>query len=240
MNDNVRHAGHTSVVRSNRRSTDDIFFSVMALLALVIVLVGFAQSYFLAGMVRAKLPNLLVHVHGALFVIWIFLLVAQTGLVVARRVRWHMTLGLLAVVVAPLMVVVGIWTTLDSIRRNSGAGPPPQILLLGNTSSILIFAILIGWGMLARYDAVTHKRLMILGTFAILGPAIDRWHLGLSVTIAIVLLLPLLIVAYDLWSRRSLQRSTVVASSLIYASILTLLPLSNLPIWQRCIAWIRH
>ena len=54
------------IVRSNRRSADDIFFSVMALLTLVIVLVGFAQSYFLAGMVRAKLPNVLVHVHGAL------------------------------------------------------------------------------------------------------------------------------------------------------------------------------
>jgi hypothetical protein len=240
MSGTVQHAEHTSVDRGHRRTADDIFFSAMALLALLIVLVGFAQSYFLAGMVRAKLPNVLVHVHGALFVAWIVLLVAQTGLVVVRRVRWHMALGLLAVVTAPLMVVVGIWTTLDSIHRNNGAGPPPEILLLGNTSSILIFAILIGWGMLARYNAVAHKRLMILGTLSILGPAIDRWHLGLPVTLAIILLLPLLVVAYDLWSRRKVQRATMVATCLIYASIFTLLPLSHLPFWQRCISWIRR
>jgi hypothetical protein len=232
-------APNPAIQRSLRRA-DDIFFSAMMVMALIIVLVGFAQSYFLAGMVRAKLPNTLVHVHGALFVLWIFLLVAQTSLIVVRRVRWHMILGLLAVVVAPLMVILGIWTTLDSVRRNSGAGPPAEILLLGNISAITIFAILIGWGMLARYDTVAHKRLMILGTFSILGPAIDRWHFGLPVTLAIILLLPLLIVAYDLWSRRRLQRSTMVATCLIFGSILTLLPLSHLPIWQRCISWIRH
>jgi len=31
-------------------------------------------------MVRAKLPNTLVHVHGAVFVSWIFLLMAQASL----------------------------------------------------------------------------------------------------------------------------------------------------------------
>jgi hypothetical protein len=67
----------------------------MAVLILEAVVYGFAQSYFLPGMVLAKLPNKLVHIHGALFVSWIFLLLIQSLLVAIRRVRWHRTLGVL-------------------------------------------------------------------------------------------------------------------------------------------------
>ncbi|HEX4378745.1 MAG TPA: hypothetical protein VH022_01835, partial [Candidatus Acidoferrum sp.] len=67
------------VMQKTKLRSDDIFFLSMALLVLVIVVTGFAQSYFLAGMIRAKLPNALVHIHGAIFVSWIFLLVAQAS-----------------------------------------------------------------------------------------------------------------------------------------------------------------
>ncbi len=63
----------TAVVTQLKLRADDIFFPAMALLILGIVVTGFGRSYFLAGMVRAKLPNGLVHVHGAVFVLWIFL-----------------------------------------------------------------------------------------------------------------------------------------------------------------------
>jgi hypothetical protein len=105
---------------------DDIFFPAMALLILVIVLIGFAQSYFLAGMVRAKLPNTLVHVHGALFIFWIFFLLIQSALIALGRVKWHMTLGILGIILPPLMVIFGILTLFDSIRRN-GTGIPPEL-----------------------------------------------------------------------------------------------------------------
>ena len=38
---------------------DDLFFSAMATVALVVVLVGFARTYFLAGLFWAPLPSLL-------------------------------------------------------------------------------------------------------------------------------------------------------------------------------------
>jgi hypothetical protein len=58
----------------------------MGLLILGIVVLGFGQSYFLAGMLRAKLPNTLVHIHGALYVSWIFLVTIQPLLVATSRV----------------------------------------------------------------------------------------------------------------------------------------------------------
>ena len=57
------------------RQYDNYFFSAMALLILITVFVGFARTYFLAGVFRAPLPSLIIHIHGAVFSIWIFLLI---------------------------------------------------------------------------------------------------------------------------------------------------------------------
>ena len=59
----------------NRRF-EDLFFSSLAVLILIIVFV-FARTYYLAGMVKAPLPNLLIHLHAAVFSSWILLLITQ-------------------------------------------------------------------------------------------------------------------------------------------------------------------
>jgi hypothetical protein len=46
----------TAVVTRRKLRSDDIFFPAMGLLILGIVVLGFGQSYFFAGMVHAKLP----------------------------------------------------------------------------------------------------------------------------------------------------------------------------------------
>jgi hypothetical protein len=229
----------TTVMEPRRLRADDIFFPAMALLALGIVVTGFGQSYFLAGMVRAKLPNALVHIHGALFVSWILLLLIQTMLVAVRKVKWHIALGVLGLILPPLMVIFGTLTLFDSIRR-AQLPIPPEILLVGDSEQLILFIVLISWAMIARRNAASHKRLMVLGTFAILGPAIDRWNFGLPVTIGVSLALPLFIVAYDLFVLRRVHRSTAIGYAMIATMILTLLPVSSLPVWQHCIHWIRH
>src|SRR5580700_2501610 len=89
----------TSLLASNglalRARRDDVFFSAMALVILGIVFLGFARSYYLAGVFQARLPNLLVHVHAAVFSTWILLFIAQTSLVSAGRLDLHRLLGVL-------------------------------------------------------------------------------------------------------------------------------------------------
>src|SRR5277367_5696878 len=231
----------TAVVSQQKVRSDDIFFPAMALLILGVVVLGFAQSYFFAGMFRAKLPNTLVHIHGALFVSWIFFLVIQTSLVAIGRVKWHMTLGILGVILLPLMVVFGVLTLFDSIRRN-GTDFPPELLLVGDLENLALFVVLTVWALLVRRNAASHKRLMILGTMAIMGPAIDRWPIPHTIlgTLAVFLGLPLFVVAYDLWSSRRVPRSTVIGYAMIAAIVFTLLPVSHLGFWQPVITWIRH
>jgi hypothetical protein len=233
----------TLIARPSRLRADDVFFPAMALLILIIVVTGFAQSYFLPGMLLAKLPNALVHIHGALYVSWIFLLVLQNALVAARKVKWHVRLGVLGVLLPALMVIFGALTVFDSIRRN-GTGLPAELLLVGDFEELALFAGLTAWGMIRRRDPAAHKRLMILGTMAMLGPAINRWPfpdaIRLSGTIALYLVPPLLIVVYDLWTRRRVHRTTAIAYALIAVAILTLIPVASMPFWTQCVAWIRH
>jgi len=77
----------TGVIRRPRDGRfDNFFFSGMAWLILSSVFVGFAQSYYLAGVFKAPLPNLLVNIHGAVFSCWILLLIVQTSLVTASAI----------------------------------------------------------------------------------------------------------------------------------------------------------
>ena len=219
---------------------DDIFFSAMSLVVLGVVLYGFAESYFLAGMIRAKLPSALVHVHGALFVCWIFLLLVQTALVTVRRVRWHITLGVFGVILPPLMIVFGTLTVFDSMRR-AGTPIPPEVLLVGDLEPLLLFAGLITWGWLDRRRPASHKRLMLLSTLAILAPAIDRWpilHHQIAGTFGVYLALPLLLVGYDLWTLRRVHRSTWVPYALMVVLVVTLLPVSQTALVHRWVLWV--
>ena len=55
----------TGVIRHSRRRFENLFFSGMAVLILATVFLGFARTYYLAGLFKAPLPNLIIHIHGA-------------------------------------------------------------------------------------------------------------------------------------------------------------------------------
>src|SRR6478752_4986772 len=89
---------HVSASKSDpvgaRRRTDRYFFAGMALLILGSVFLGFAKTYFLAGVFNAPLPSWIIHVHGGAFSSWILFLLLQTLLVSSGRVDLHRKLGL--------------------------------------------------------------------------------------------------------------------------------------------------
>ncbi len=212
----------------------------MSLVVLVAVVYGFAESYFLAAMIKAKLPNALVHIYGALFVSWILLLLVQTTLVTVRRVRWHITLGVLGFVLPPFMIVFGTLTVFDSMRR-ARSPVPPQILSPGDLEPLLLFALFVTWGWLDRRKPASHKRLMLLSTLAIIAPAIDRWpilHHEIAGTFGVYLALPLLLVIYDLWTLRRVHRSTWIPYALTTVMVVTLLPVSQTALVQRSVKWV--
>ena len=100
------------------RLREHAFFLSIALLIVGAVFIGFARTYYLAGVFRAPLPSLLVHIHGGVFSMWILLLLAQVSLVAAGRVNLHRCLGLAGCGVACTMVILGLMVATDALARH--------------------------------------------------------------------------------------------------------------------------
>jgi hypothetical protein len=159
-------------------SRERLFYGGMGLFVLLCVLAGFAQSWFLRGVTGHGPPlPLLVHVHGAVFLSWVLLFVAQGALISARAHRWHRRLGFASIALAAAIVVLGVLVSLGQYRR--GSGPPgidPLSWLAVPLIDMLFFAGLVAAGVAWRGRPQVHKRLMLVATLLFLQAALGRFQ----------------------------------------------------------------
>src|SRR2546421_975138 len=81
----------------------------------LIILAGFARTYYLKGFFgNPPLPERLVHLHGIVMTSWVVLFITQVSLVSRGRTRTHQRLGVLGAFLAALIVVVGVATGIDA------------------------------------------------------------------------------------------------------------------------------
>ena len=153
---------------------------ILAAIALpLIVLAGFARTYYLKPLFHTPdLPNRIVQLHGIVMTAWVLLFITQVSLVATRRTRVHQRLGIAGAVLAGLVVVVGVLTALFAAAREHTPGPPALAFLIVPLGDMFIFAVLIGLALYFRRNLPVHKRLMLLAAINILTPAIARIQLG--------------------------------------------------------------
>jgi hypothetical protein len=222
---------------------DHVFFSSMALLMLVTVFVGFARTYYLAGVFNAPLPSLTIHLHGAAFSCWILLLVTQTSLVAAGRVDIHRRLGIAGFLLACLMVILGVLAATDSLVREAGpVGRDPKFFYIVPLTDMVIFATLVFVAFRARSNPASHKRLIYIATTALLIAAVARWPMmhrnaGLASIYSYIFLVAL--VAYDLWSRRKIHRATIWASAFLIFVQQIRVPIGRTAAWHAFATWVQ-
>lgn len=245
----ARRAPGETFSRSVRGHRDDYFFAGMSLVVFATVLMGFAHTYFLAGVFHAPLPSAIVHIHGALFSAWILLLPTQVALVSVGRVSWHKRLGIFGAVLACLMVVFGVLVTIDSTRRRfAPPGLDSATFLANDLMEMLVFALLVGWGLRVRRDGDAHKRLIVLATVALLSAAVSRWHFYFPAILRFPFLVGLIVDAFlvslalfDLFTRPRIHRATLWGSLMV----LLIFPvafkfLGHAPFWQRFTEWVQR
>ncbi len=226
-----------------RRRFEHLFFCGLVLLLGGYVALGFWKTYLGVGLAMAPLPSLLVHVHAILFVGWIVLFGVQTALVAGGRVSLHRRLGVIAGGWAAAMITIGMATTVMAFRR-PGSGVSATVFA-GDLGATIAFAALLAAGLRRRRHAPEHKRLMALATAALMGPAIIRWPFDLiqngpvyAPTI-FYLLPPLLIMAYDLASRRRVYGVTWLGLGLMVAAVASFIVLPAWPGWGSFTDWVR-
>ncbi len=207
----------------------------------IIVLAGFARSYYLKGFFGfPALPSLLVQLHGIVMTSWVVLFVTQVTLVANGRTRTHQRLGVSGAVLAALIVIVGLLTAIAGAARGSTPGPPALQFLAVPVFDMLVFAILVGTALYVRRRRLDiHKRLMLLAAVNLLTPAIARIPLhfiqtgGPLVFFGLTDLCLLACVAYDSVKNRRLHPAFLWGTLLIIVSQPLRLMLSGTDAWMR-------
>lgn len=240
-------AVESSVIEKPRgRSAEHLFFGGMSGLIAIIVFVGFARTYYLAGMFGAKpLAAPIVHVHGAVFTCWIVLLVVQASLVGTGHTSIHRQLGLIGLGLAPLMVILGVLVADEMLKRTSaipGFGSP--LIFAVALSEIAGFAIPTFFAFRLRRRSAIHKRLILIGTIATTTAGFGRWpiafllHKPLPAMLAAFTLL-LMMIAFDLVSTRRLHRATVLGSAWVVFIELTGFAIGHTAAWHAFADFVR-
>lgn len=232
----------------NRRSAEHWFFGGMAVVILVAVFIGFAPTFYLTKWVAPPHPVLpltpLVILHGGAFTSWILLLVLQSALVTGGRIDLHRRLGILGACLAAAMVVLGLVTAVYGAHRGSGPpGTEPLHFIAIPFFDILVFGLLVFFGVRARRDPAAHKRLMLLSTLGIMGAAVARWPLAIMqsgpiafFSVTDLFLLPL--VAYDLVTLGRLHRASLWGIGTIVVSQPLRLVISGTGAWLAFAGWL--
>jgi hypothetical protein len=241
-------AGVAVATKSDRVSAKPLyeryFFCGMALLILGTVFLGFAKSYFLAGVFRAPLPSWVIHVHGAAFTSWILLLIVQTSLVAAGRVDIHRRLGMVGFGLACLMVVLGSMAATDLLGRDGAAlGANAKAFYAASLGDMVIFGTLVYWAFRERFHPSAHKRLILIATITLMEAAINRWPFPIfqksPLMIDVVAYSFLfLMIAYDLWSMRKVHRATIWGGLFMVVLQQLEIPIGTTALWQSFATWV--
>jgi hypothetical protein len=232
-------------VSAHVRARDRTFYTGMAAAILLIVLAGFAPTYF-ARLLTAEGPTAtvsglpftpLLHLHGVLFTAWVVLFLVQTALVAGGRVRLHRRLGIGGALLAVLMVVVGVSTAIAAARAGAApAGVDPRAFLIIPLGDLALFSLFTGGALRLRRDSEAHKRLMLLASISILVAAVARLPgvlpLGPPVFFGLTFLLVGAGIVYDRASRGRVHPVYLWGGGLLVLSVPVRLALSGTAAWH--------
>lgn len=228
----------------NWRRSDRGLFAAVAVLFPIIVLIGFAPTYYLKfGFGDPPLPSLLVHAHGLAMTAWIALFITQVYLISSKRIKVHQRLGILATVVAPVIVALGVMTGVAAAARGSGVpGIPPLSFLIVPIGDVFVFAILFAGAFYYRRNAANHKRLILLTVLNFLPPALGRFPFALASTPpffwGVPDVLAIILVIFDTWKNRKLNKVFLAGTLLMIASHPLRIMISTTDTWIRFATWL--
>ena len=164
---------------SHRRVNDRRLYFIAAIIVPIIVLIGFARTYYLKAIFATPpIPSLLVHLHGLVMTAWVLLFATQVSLIASRRTKLHRQLGIAGGFLAGAVFVVGILTGIYSAARGASPGPDALQFLIIPIGDMIAFGVLVGLALYYRRKLDVHKRLMLLAALNVMTPAIARIPLG--------------------------------------------------------------
>lgn len=164
----------TLTERLHRRKSR--YFLAASCIALIITLVGFFKTFILPFARGTFSAPAVIYVHGGLLFLWTVLLVTQSVLIQARKLKIHRLLGFLSLGLVPGVIVSTMAAGVYVMKRDFalGMGQTAVSSLVGTFTAPIIFAVLVTVAIVYRWRPELHKRFMLLAMVAIIWPAFFR------------------------------------------------------------------
>jgi hypothetical protein len=219
-------------------------FLPAALVTTVLAVVGFWRTYFGPLVAGAVQQPTVIHIHAAVMVTWLILFVAQVWFAASGRVRLNIRVGPWVMGFGIVVVVVGLLASSEAFTARLATGDVfrAQRALFGPIRDVVFFAPFLAAGWIYRQRPEIHKRVMLVATTLLLGPAVGRmFFLGFPIALwKFMLLWPLpvyLAMVHDFRTKRVVHPVYVIG----IAAMLTMrlvLPLNRSAAWQALAAHI--
>ena len=212
---------------------DRRLYGAMALLALLVVLWGFARTFFLRWWFENPPLSALVFGHGLLMTAWYALFIAQVALIRMHRPQIHRRLGLLTASVGFAVVPSGIAVAVGFVQRlhSSPDDAAFAALVAGyDFVALAVFWFLVCTALFLRRRGEFHKRLMLLASLSLLAPPLARL-VGDEAAVWLGYGLLLIPMAIDTWRHRRLHPAFGWGAALIVLSSRIALHYAAQPRW---------
>jgi hypothetical protein len=218
-----------------RGRTRTKFYVGVSLLITAIVFAGFAPSM-LAIFVRGEPRPWILHLHAAVYVGWLALLIAQTVLAARGQIALHRRVGTFGIGYAAVVWVLGVIVSLVVPALHVQAGEwtldRAVTFLPIPLGDMVLFGGFFGAAVAYRHAPEVHKRLVLLATVAVMFAGAGRLMDSVATTVAVWFLPVLLAMGYDLLSRRRVH-SVYWVGVAVMALALARVPLAETATWQR-------
>jgi len=212
-----------SSVRGTRRS----IVIPLALLMGVMAIVGFWRTYFGALFAGRSEAEGMIHLHAAIFMGWIAIVIAQSWFAIQGRIALHIRFGKIGMAYGVALVVFGLYFSLTKFAHKVA-----EVGVDGATGGFLApfvdsltFAILLGCAWFTRKRPEYHRRFIFLATLALIIVPIGRLFGGTASVAAgdvipylLIWLSPLMVaMAWDGWRHRIVHPVYVFGALLLIA-----------------------
>ena len=229
-----------------RRETGRGFYTVVAIVAGLVVLAGFSRTFYAKAAFGTPELSTLLFLHGLVMTSWFVMFAVQVRLVATRRVALHRKLGRYGAVIALLVLIVGTTTGIVSAAegRSPPGAPPPLVFLAVPLGDMLLFAVLVTTALVMRRKGEWHKRFMAIATLGILTAAIARipidalQKLGLPGFFGMMDLIMIGFIAWDTVRNRRLHPAFAWGLGLVILSQVGRFALAGTPQWLAFARWV--
>ena len=224
----------TSAVAIDRR-----MHFALALGLLLTIAWGFWPSYFGPLLRGAPVPRFwLIHVHVAVFAVWMLLIVTQASLVASGRVAAHRRFGVAVGSYGIGVLLVGLLVSVAApiARVHAGQMKPAQAALVAlfNLTDMLLFGGFLIAALVKRNRPDLHRRLMLSASVALAGAPVGRVIPSESPLYLLVWLWPLLaLMLVELWVRRRVHYLSVLSLALFVLASFKVQLYTSAPMWRK-------